>query len=119
MRHPLRLERKRNQVIKSYARSGGVKGELITGRHFGRIRDVWIKKPGRERRKGRWQNERLSFLDKVLRNGNEKHEILFLKIWTNGSLTPKKALYEASRNLIDLFLPFLRAEGRGNWFQRK
>src|SRR3954466_13151982 len=43
-------------------------------------------------------------------NGNEKHEILFLEIWTNGSLTPKEALYEASRNLIDLFLPFLHAE---------
>ena len=43
-------------------------------------------------------------------NGNEKQEILFLEIWTNGSLTPKEALYEASRNLIDLFLPFLHAE---------
>lgn len=43
-------------------------------------------------------------------NGNEKHEILFLEIWTNGSLTPKEALYEASRNLIDLFIPFLHAE---------
>ncbi|VAH75173.1 unnamed protein product [Triticum turgidum subsp. durum] len=30
-------------------------------------------------------------------NGNEKQEILFLEIWTNGSLTPKEALYEASR----------------------
>ncbi|KAF8657248.1 hypothetical protein HU200_009851 [Digitaria exilis] len=30
-------------------------------------------------------------------NGNEQHEILFLEIWTNGSLTPKEALYEASR----------------------
>ncbi|XP_026380593.1 uncharacterized protein LOC113275326, partial [Papaver somniferum] len=36
-------------------------------------------------------------------NGNEKQEILFLDIWTNGSLTPKEALHEASRNLIDLF----------------
>nr|AMC32276.1 RNA polymerase alpha subunit [Pediomelum esculentum] len=43
-------------------------------------------------------------------NGNEKQEILFLEIWTNGSLTPKEALYEASRNFIDLFLPFLYAE---------
>nr|YP_010388532.1 RNA polymerase alpha subunit [Illicium difengpi]YP_010430563.1 RNA polymerase alpha subunit [Illicium micranthum]YP_010430800.1 RNA polymerase alpha subunit [Illicium majus]YP_010430958.1 RNA polymerase alpha subunit [Illicium lanceolatum]YP_010534656.1 RNA polymerase alpha subunit [Illicium brevistylum]UPQ43182.1 RNA polymerase alpha subunit [Illicium difengpi]USS58091.1 RNA polymerase alpha subunit [Illicium micranthum]USS58328.1 RNA polymerase alpha subunit [Illicium majus]USS58486.1 len=43
-------------------------------------------------------------------NGNEKQEILFLEIWTNGSFTPKEALYEASRNLIDLFLPFLHAE---------
>nr|YP_010176233.1 RNA polymerase alpha subunit [Tadehagi triquetrum]QSQ71368.1 RNA polymerase alpha subunit [Tadehagi triquetrum] len=43
-------------------------------------------------------------------NRNEKQEILFLEIWTNGSLTPKEALYEASRNLIDLFIPFLHAE---------
>nr|YP_009581063.1 RNA polymerase alpha subunit [Caltha palustris]QBK48872.1 RNA polymerase alpha subunit [Caltha palustris] len=43
-------------------------------------------------------------------NGNQKQEILFLEIWTNGSLTPKEALYEASRNLIDLFIPFLHAE---------
>nr|QYK18226.1 RNA polymerase alpha subunit [Acianthera recurva] len=42
--------------------------------------------------------------------GNEKQEILFLEIWTNGSLTPKEALYEASRNLIDLLIPFLHAE---------
>nr|YP_009947746.1 RNA polymerase alpha subunit [Nepeta cataria]QOH92283.1 RNA polymerase alpha subunit [Nepeta cataria] len=43
-------------------------------------------------------------------NGNEKQEILFLEIWTNGSLTPKEALHEASRNLIDLFIPFLYKE---------
>nr|YP_009972439.1 RNA polymerase alpha subunit [Distemonanthus benthamianus]QNH82554.1 RNA polymerase alpha subunit [Distemonanthus benthamianus] len=43
-------------------------------------------------------------------NENEKQEILFLEIWTNGSLTPKEALFEASRNLIDLFIPFLHAE---------
>nr|UNA62941.1 RNA polymerase alpha subunit [Leea guineensis] len=43
-------------------------------------------------------------------NGNEKQEILFLEIWTNGSLTPKEALHEASRNLIDFFIPFLYAE---------
>nr|QRC77567.1 RNA polymerase alpha subunit [Iris rossii] len=43
-------------------------------------------------------------------NGNEKQEILFLEIWTNGSLTPQEALYEASHNLIDLFIPFLHAE---------
>uniref|UniRef100_A0A452YMF7 DNA-directed RNA polymerase n=2 Tax=Triticinae TaxID=1648030 RepID=A0A452YMF7_AEGTS len=50
-------------------------------------------------------------------NGNEKHEILFLEMWTNGSLTPKEALYEASRNLIDLFLPFLHAEEEGASFE--
>nr|YP_009709004.1 RNA polymerase alpha subunit [Embelia vestita]QEW86649.1 RNA polymerase alpha subunit [Embelia vestita] len=43
-------------------------------------------------------------------NGNEKQEILFLEIWTNGSLTPKEALHEASRNLIDLFIPFFQTE---------
>lgn len=41
-------------------------------------------------------------------NGNK--EILFLEIWTNGSLTPKEALYEASRNLIDLLIPFLHTK---------
>nr|YP_009562764.1 DNA-directed RNA polymerase alpha subunit [Clethra delavayi]QAV58289.1 DNA-directed RNA polymerase alpha subunit [Clethra delavayi] len=43
-------------------------------------------------------------------NGNEKQEILFLEIWTNGSLTPKEALHEASRNLIDLFIPLFHTE---------
>nr|YP_009776173.1 RNA polymerase alpha subunit [Bacopa monnieri]QJA26498.1 RNA polymerase alpha subunit [Bacopa monnieri] len=43
-------------------------------------------------------------------NGAEKQEILFLEIWTNGSLTPKEALHEASRNLINLFIPFLHKE---------
>nr|YP_010190858.1 RNA polymerase alpha subunit [Veronica eriogyne]QZK26239.1 RNA polymerase alpha subunit [Veronica eriogyne] len=43
-------------------------------------------------------------------NGDEKQEILFLEIWTNGSLSPKEALHEASRNLIDLFIPFLHKE---------
>nr|AXR88686.1 RNA polymerase alpha subunit [Primula chionantha subsp. sinopurpurea]AXR88772.1 RNA polymerase alpha subunit [Primula chionantha subsp. sinopurpurea]AXR88858.1 RNA polymerase alpha subunit [Primula chionantha subsp. sinopurpurea]AXR88944.1 RNA polymerase alpha subunit [Primula chionantha subsp. sinopurpurea] len=43
-------------------------------------------------------------------NGNEKQEMLFLEIWTNGSLTPKEALHEASRNLIDLFIPFFHIE---------
>nr|YP_010724299.1 RNA polymerase alpha subunit [Moraea spathulata]WDW31426.1 RNA polymerase alpha subunit [Moraea spathulata] len=50
-------------------------------------------------------------------NGNEKQEILFLEIWTNGSLTPREALYEASRNLIDLFIPFLHAEEEGIRFE--
>nr|YP_009415611.1 DNA-directed RNA polymerase alpha subunit [Pyrenaria pingpienensis]YP_009417695.1 DNA-directed RNA polymerase alpha subunit [Pyrenaria microcarpa]YP_009417782.1 DNA-directed RNA polymerase alpha subunit [Pyrenaria spectabilis]ASM42517.1 DNA-directed RNA polymerase alpha subunit [Pyrenaria spectabilis var. greeniae]ASM43735.1 DNA-directed RNA polymerase alpha subunit [Pyrenaria hirta var. hirta]ASM43822.1 DNA-directed RNA polymerase alpha subunit [Pyrenaria jonquieriana subsp. multisepala]A len=43
-------------------------------------------------------------------NGDEKQEILFLEIWTNGSLTPKEAFHEASRNLIDLFIPFFHTE---------
>nr|AJF41926.1 RNA polymerase alpha chain [Araucaria muelleri]AJF42007.1 RNA polymerase alpha chain [Araucaria scopulorum]AJF42171.1 RNA polymerase alpha chain [Araucaria bernieri]AJF42330.1 RNA polymerase alpha chain [Araucaria subulata]AJF42654.1 RNA polymerase alpha chain [Araucaria columnaris]AJF42737.1 RNA polymerase alpha chain [Araucaria humboldtensis]AJF42818.1 RNA polymerase alpha chain [Araucaria biramulata]AJF43388.1 RNA polymerase alpha chain [Araucaria montana]AJF43551.1 RNA polymerase alp len=42
--------------------------------------------------------------------GNEIKEIIFIEIWTNGGLTPREALYEASRNLIELFLPFLSAE---------
>ena len=52
-------------------------------------------------------------------NGNEKQEILFLEIWTNGSLNPKEALYEASRNLIDLFIPFLYAEKENFYFEDK
>nr|UOU95865.1 RNA polymerase alpha subunit [Gaultheria leucocarpa var. yunnanensis]UOU95956.1 RNA polymerase alpha subunit [Gaultheria leucocarpa var. yunnanensis]UOU96047.1 RNA polymerase alpha subunit [Gaultheria leucocarpa var. yunnanensis]UOU96157.1 RNA polymerase alpha subunit [Gaultheria leucocarpa var. yunnanensis]UOU96248.1 RNA polymerase alpha subunit [Gaultheria leucocarpa var. yunnanensis] len=45
-------------------------------------------------------------------NGNrtDKEEILFFEIWTNGSLTPKEALHEASRKLIDLFSLFLNTE---------
>nr|YP_010325979.1 RNA polymerase alpha subunit [Tsuga chinensis var. tchekiangensis]YP_010938332.1 RNA polymerase alpha subunit [Tsuga forrestii]ART87410.1 RpoA [Tsuga chinensis]UNP24346.1 RNA polymerase alpha subunit [Tsuga chinensis var. tchekiangensis]WLE64547.1 RNA polymerase alpha subunit [Tsuga forrestii] len=43
-------------------------------------------------------------------SGNEIREVLFLEIWTNGGLTPREALYEASRNLIDLFIPFLHGE---------
>nr|QAX91726.1 DNA-directed RNA polymerase alpha subunit [Berneuxia thibetica] len=43
-------------------------------------------------------------------NENEKEEILFLEIWTNGSLTPREALHEASRNLIDLLIPFFYPE---------
>nr|YP_009578841.1 RNA polymerase alpha subunit [Pseudotaxus chienii]AZN62466.1 RpoA [Pseudotaxus chienii]QBK34397.1 RNA polymerase alpha subunit [Pseudotaxus chienii]QVX28236.1 RNA polymerase alpha subunit [Pseudotaxus chienii] len=43
-------------------------------------------------------------------SGNEIQEILFLEIWTNGGLAPKEALYEASRNLIEFLLPFMRAE---------
>ena len=35
------------------------------------------------------------------RNGNEKQEILFVKIWINRSLIPKESLHEASCNLID------------------
>lgn len=43
-------------------------------------------------------------------NEDITQEILFLEIWTNGSITPEEALYEAARCLIDLFLPFLHAE---------
>lgn len=50
-------------------------------------------------------------------NGNEKQEILFIEIWTNGSLTPKEALHEASRNLIYLFIPFLHAEKENLHFE--
>nr|WGO59560.1 RNA polymerase alpha subunit [Aneura pinguis]WGO59646.1 RNA polymerase alpha subunit [Aneura pinguis] len=38
-------------------------------------------------------------------------EILLLEIWTDGSLTPEKALYEASRNLIDLSIPSMNPGG--------
>ncbi|CAN4115285.1 unnamed protein product [Withania somnifera] len=43
-------------------------------------------------------------------NGNEKQEILFIKIWTNGSLTAKEALHEEFQNLKDLFIPCLHME---------
>lgn len=43
-------------------------------------------------------------------NEDITQEILFLEIWTNGSITPEEALYEAARSLIDLFLPFLQSE---------
>nr|WGO60162.1 RNA polymerase alpha subunit [Aneura pinguis]WGO60248.1 RNA polymerase alpha subunit [Aneura pinguis] len=39
-------------------------------------------------------------------------EILLLEIWTDGSLTPEKALYEASRNLIDSFIPSMKPGGK-------
>nr|YP_009671646.1 RNA polymerase alpha subunit [Passiflora microstipula]QCX30910.1 RNA polymerase alpha subunit [Passiflora microstipula] len=52
-------------------------------------------------------------------NGNEKQEILFLEIWTNGSLTPKEALHEASRNLIDLFISFLHVEEENLHLEKK
>lgn len=42
------------------------------------------------------------------RNDGEIEEILFIEIWTNGSSTPDEALCEASKNLIDLFIPFIR-----------
>eukprot|EP01018_Ginkgo_biloba_P040935 Gb_17282 [translate_table: standard] len=53
-------------------------------------------------------------------NGNEMQEILFSEIWTNGSLAPEEALYEASQNFIDLFIPFMHVEeqnidGIDNW----
>nr|YP_009691720.1 RNA polymerase alpha subunit [Sanguisorba filiformis]ARC95987.1 RNA polymerase alpha subunit [Sanguisorba filiformis]QEG58500.1 RNA polymerase alpha subunit [Sanguisorba filiformis] len=50
-------------------------------------------------------------------NGNKKQEILFIEIWTNGSLTPKEALHEASLNLIDLFIPLLHAEEENFHFE--
>jgi len=43
-------------------------------------------------------------------NKNETQEIFFIETWTNGSVTPKEALYEASRSLIDLFIPLLHVE---------
>nr|YP_010383643.1 RNA polymerase alpha subunit [Crepidomanes minutum]UEQ13219.1 RNA polymerase alpha subunit [Crepidomanes minutum] len=43
-------------------------------------------------------------------NNKEMSEILFIEIWTNGSLTPNEAFSEASKNLIDLFLPFLHTK---------
>nr|YP_009531731.1 alpha subunit of RNA polymerase [Leiosporoceros dussii]AXZ70934.1 alpha subunit of RNA polymerase [Leiosporoceros dussii] len=47
-------------------------------------------------------------------NEKQKQEILFIEIWTNGSLTPKEALHEASRSLINLFIPLLHEEEQEN-----
>ncbi|KAH7668868.1 DNA-directed RNA polymerase protein [Dioscorea alata] len=51
-------------------------------------------------------------------NGNENQEILFIEICTNGSLTPKEALYEASYNLFDLFVRFLHGKEVGTNFDK-
>nr|YP_009574283.1 RNA polymerase alpha subunit [Uvaria macrophylla]YP_009574334.1 RNA polymerase alpha subunit [Uvaria macrophylla]QBM31997.1 RNA polymerase alpha subunit [Uvaria macrophylla]QBM32048.1 RNA polymerase alpha subunit [Uvaria macrophylla] len=48
--------------------------------------------------------------------GNENQEILFFEIVTDGSLTPREALLEASRNLIELFIPFLDAKEKDPFF---
>lgn len=37
-------------------------------------------------------------------------EMLFFEIWSNGSITPEEAIYEASRSSINLFLPFLHVK---------
>nr|YP_010881291.1 RNA polymerase alpha subunit [Fossombronia foveolata]WIA67244.1 RNA polymerase alpha subunit [Fossombronia foveolata] len=47
-------------------------------------------------------------------SGEKTKEILLLEIWTDGSITPKEALYEASRNLIDLFIPLTNPEKEEN-----
>lgn len=41
----------------------------------------------------------------------ENKEILFLEIWTDGSLTPREVFREASRKLIDFFSLALNEEG--------
>nr|YP_009502349.1 RNA polymerase alpha subunit [Alsophila podophylla]YP_010192110.1 RNA polymerase alpha subunit [Alsophila denticulata]AWV63399.1 RNA polymerase alpha subunit [Alsophila podophylla]QZN05753.1 RNA polymerase alpha subunit [Alsophila denticulata] len=43
-------------------------------------------------------------------SGREMREISFIEIWTNGSPTPNEALCEASKNLIDLLIPFLHTK---------
>nr|YP_009424152.1 RNA polymerase a-subunit [Schizaea pectinata]APT66080.1 RNA polymerase a-subunit [Schizaea pectinata] len=40
-------------------------------------------------------------------NNERMGEMLFLEVWTNGSLTPCEVSHEASKKLIDLFNPFL------------
>nr|YP_009668590.1 RNA polymerase alpha subunit [Haplomitrium blumei]QCW59365.1 RNA polymerase alpha subunit [Haplomitrium blumei] len=40
---------------------------------------------------------------------NYANEILFVEIWTDGSITPEEALYEASQNLIDSSIPLLHS----------
>jgi len=46
----------------------------------------------------------------LLRIKMKHKKYFFIEIWTNGSVIPKEALYEASQSLIDLFIPFLHAE---------
>lgn len=50
-------------------------------------------------------------------SGEEMKEILFLEIWTDGSLTPREALHEASRNSIDLFIPLMDPERKEQSFR--
>nr|YP_009548522.1 RNA polymerase alpha subunit [Tryonia myriophylla]AYW15343.1 RNA polymerase alpha subunit [Tryonia myriophylla] len=42
----------------------------------------------------------------LLGSGRMTREMLFIEIWTNGSLTPHEALNEASKKLIELSNPF-------------
>ena len=53
------------------------------------------------------------------RNGDEDEEILFLEIWTNGSLTPREALRDACIKFLGLFPTFLHPEEGGYPFERK
>nr|YP_010624867.1 RNA polymerase alpha subunit [Desmos chinensis]YP_010624918.1 RNA polymerase alpha subunit [Desmos chinensis]WBG68824.1 RNA polymerase alpha subunit [Desmos chinensis]WBG68875.1 RNA polymerase alpha subunit [Desmos chinensis] len=52
-------------------------------------------------------------------HGNENQEILFLEIYTDGSLTPQEALLEASRNLIELFFPFIDPKEKDSFFGKE
>nr|YP_008474506.1 RNA polymerase a-subunit [Lygodium japonicum]AGI51436.1 RNA polymerase a-subunit [Lygodium japonicum] len=47
----------------------------------------------------------------------EVGEISFIETWTDGSMTPSEALCEASKNLIDLFDPFLQMKRDANCFE--
>nr|YP_009435788.1 RNA polymerase alpha subunit [Monopsis alba]ATG25789.1 RNA polymerase alpha subunit [Monopsis alba] len=40
-------------------------------------------------------------------SGFDAEEVLFIEIWTNGSLTPREAIQDAAGKLIELFMPFL------------
>nr|Q9BBN0.2 RecName: Full=DNA-directed RNA polymerase subunit alpha; Short=PEP; AltName: Full=Plastid-encoded RNA polymerase subunit alpha; Short=RNA polymerase subunit alpha [Marsilea quadrifolia] len=43
-------------------------------------------------------------------SGKEMREILFIEVWTNGSLTPTEAISKASKSSIDLLSPFLHTK---------
>lgn len=46
-------------------------------------------------------------------------EMLLFEVWSNGSITPEEAIYEASRSSINLFLPFLHAEKEKQKLERE
>jgi len=54
----------------------------------------------------------------ISKDGDEK-EILFLEIWTNGSLTPRESLRQASLKLIGFFHSFLFLENDDDIFSEE
>jgi DNA-directed RNA polymerase subunit alpha len=55
----------------------------------------------------------------ISRDGENEKEILFLEIWTNGSLTPREALRQASLKLIGFLHSFLYLEDDDDIFSEE
>nr|YP_010933227.1 RNA polymerase alpha subunit [Nitella hyalina]APP89432.1 RNA polymerase alpha subunit [Nitella hyalina]WKT08439.1 RNA polymerase alpha subunit [Nitella hyalina] len=62
----------------------------------------------------------------IEQRGDLKKELLVLEIWTNGSITPKEALYQTSQKLLNIFLSLakfseskLEVKDKVNFFARK